>query len=127
MAIPRQALIRGDRVRAMLKRTFGDIAIEELPRRLYTAATDLRRGELVITRTGSVAEAVGPSMAIPVLAPAVARHGRMLFDGSLTDNLPLGTMASLGEGPIIAVDCKSSIPRPRRAPRPRWGPPSPVS
>jgi predicted acylesterase/phospholipase RssA len=121
VVIPRHALIRGDRVRAMLARTFGDVAIEELPRGLYTAATDLRRGELVVTRSGKVAEAVGPSMAIPVLAPATVRDGRMLVDGSLTDNLPVATMAALGEGPIIAVDCKASIPRRPRGHAPSLG------
>lgn len=113
--IPRHALIGGDRFRAMLGRTFGDIAIEELPRGLYTTATDLRRGELVVTRSGRVADAVGASIALPVLAPALLRNRQILVDGSLTDNLPVATMAALGEGPIIAVDCTAHGEQPTQA------------
>jgi predicted acylesterase/phospholipase RssA len=112
VTVPRHALIRGDRCRAMLRRTFGDVAIEELPRGLYTTATDLRRGELVVTRSGRLADAVGASIALPVLAPALLRSRQILVDGSLTDNLPVAAMAALGEGPIIAVDCKASVGRP---------------
>lgn len=115
VVVPRHALIRGDRCRAMLRRTFGDVAIEELPRGLYTTATDLRRGELVVARSGRLADAVGASIALPVLAPALLRNRQILVDGSLTDNLPVATMAALGEGPIIAVDCKPRLARPTRA------------
>ncbi len=114
-AIPRHGLIRGDRARSMLQRTFGDVAIEELPRGLYTAATDLREGELVVTRSGKVVDAVGPSLAVPGLAPPVVRGGRILVDGWLADNLPVATMAALGEGPIIAVDCMADA-MPERPP-----------
>jgi NTE family protein len=114
-AIPRHGLLRGERVRSMLRRTFGDVAIEELPRGLYTAATDLRGGELVIARSGKVVDAVGPSLAVPGLAPPVVRGGRILVDGWLADNLPVATMAALGEGPIIAVDCTADA-LPERAP-----------
>ena len=117
--VPRQGLIRGARAEAMLKRTFGDAHIEELDRAFMCGAADLRTGEQVMARHGSLYEAVGTSMAIPVLVPPVLRDGRMLVDGSLVDNLPVGPMAELGEGPIIAVDIKTSFegsgPRPAGA------------
>ena len=58
-------------------------------------------------------------MAIPVLVPPVVRGRRLLVDGSLVDNLPIGVMAEMGEGPIIAVDLKASFeggPPRRRTP-----------
>jgi NTE family protein len=36
----------------------------------------------------------------------------MFIDGSLVDNLPVATMADLGEGPVIAIDVKASFDRP---------------
>ena len=72
---------------------------------------------------------------MPVLGPPQVRGRQLLVDGSLVDNLPVATMAELGEGPIIAVDVKASFERPatpragasdgtsgwRRAERPRAG------
>ena len=51
--IPRHSLIRGERFRAMLHRTFGETLIEELPRSFMCGFTELRSGRLVIARHGS--------------------------------------------------------------------------
>jgi NTE family protein len=112
---PRHALVRGERARAMLKRTFGDAAIEELPRSFMSGCAELRSGQLVISRFGPLGEAVGFSLCMPVIAPPQVRGRELLIDGSLVDNLPVHVMADLGEGPIIAVDVKTSFARPDAA------------
>jgi NTE family protein len=117
--LPRHSLIRGDRARAMLKRTFGSVSIEELRRGFFSGASELRSGELVISRWGQLWDAVGTSFAIPVLGPAQVRGRRILVDGSLVDNLPVAEMAALGEGPIIAVDVKATVERPPGSARQR--------
>jgi predicted acylesterase/phospholipase RssA len=109
--VPRHALIRGERVKAMLHRTFGGVAIEELPRSFMCGATELRSGRFVLERYGPLWEAVGFSMCLPVIAPPQARGRELYIDGSLLDNLPVGAMADLGEGPIIAVDVKATFDR----------------
>jgi NTE family protein len=50
-------------------------------------------------------------MSLPILAPPHVRGRELLVDGSLLDNLPVGTLADLGEGPIIAVDVRASLER----------------
>jgi predicted acylesterase/phospholipase RssA len=110
--LPRHSLIRGERSRAMLERSFGDVAIEELGRGFFSGATELRSGELVVVRSGPLWEAVGLSFCLPVLAPVQVRGRQLLVDGSLVDNLPVETMAAQGEGPVIAVDVKASFERP---------------
>ena len=107
--VPRHGLIRGSRVEAMLHRTFGDARVEELDRSFTSATADLRTSELLVNRTGPLWDAVGTSMAVPVLVPPVVRGRRLLVDGSLVDNLPIEPMAELGEGPIIAVDVKATF------------------
>jgi EmrB/QacA subfamily drug resistance transporter len=109
--IPRHSLIRGERFRSMLERTFGNTMIEELPRSFMCGCTELRGGRLVIARHGPLYEAVGFSMCLPILAPPQVRGRDIFIDGSLTDNLPVGVMAELGEGPVIAVDVKSASER----------------
>jgi NTE family protein len=111
--VPRHALIRGERARAMLHRTFGAVAIEELARSITCGATELRSGRLVLARSGPLWEAVGMSICLPIIAPPYVRERELLIDGSLIDNLPVAAMADLGEGPVIAVDVKATFePRP---------------
>jgi NTE family protein len=107
--VPRRALIRGQRAEAMLRRTFGDVAIEELACSFMCGCAELRSGRLVVVRSGPLWEGVGFSICIPVLAPPQVRGRELFIDGSLVDNLPVETMADLGEGPIIAVDVKATF------------------
>jgi NTE family protein len=109
--IPRSSLIRGRKCEAMLERVFGQTRIEELSRSLYCASVDLRDSSLRIDRRGPVAEAVGASIALPLIAPPVRRGESLLVDGSLLDNLPLAPMSSSGEGPVLAIDIKNGEER----------------
>jgi EmrB/QacA subfamily drug resistance transporter len=104
--LPRKGLIRGHKGFAMVKRVFGDAAIEELPKPFYCASTDIRRSELVIHRHGSLTQAISATISLPMLAPPRMLDGRALIDGSLLDNLPIAPMAQAGEGPVIAIDVK---------------------
>jgi EmrB/QacA subfamily drug resistance transporter len=107
--IPRRSLIRGTRVEAMLHRMFGDTAIEELPLSYMCGCAELRSGRLLMMRSGPLWEQVGFSMCVPVLATPQVRGRDLLVDGSLVDNLPVSTLADLGEGPVIAVDVKATF------------------
>jgi len=110
--LPRHSLIRGDRVRAALARTFGDVSIEELPLGFFSVAADLRSGEKVVLRSGLLRDAVGMSLAIPVLGPPVPWGDRLIANGSLVDNLPVDEMDASGEGQVIAVDVRSDLDEP---------------
>ena len=107
--LPRRSLIRGQRAEAMLRRTFGEVSIEELACSFMCGCAELRSGRLVVARWGPLWERVGFSMCIPVLAPPQVRGRDLFIDGSLVDNLPVEVMSDLGEGPIIAVDVKASF------------------
>ena len=115
--IPRHSLIRGERFRAMLQRTFGETLIQELPRSFMCGFTELRSGRLVIARHGPLWEAVGFSVCLPIIGPPQVRGRDIFIDGSLVDNLPVQAMADLSEGPIIAVDVKATLD-PAGRPRP---------
>jgi NTE family protein len=116
--LPRHSLIRGDRVEAMLHRTFGEVTIEELERSYVCGCSELRSGSLVLARSGPLWETVGLSMNIPILGAPQVRGRSLLVDGSLVDNLPVQAMADLAEGPIIAVDVKATFERPALGGRP---------
>ena len=110
---PRTSLIRGVRARTMLERVLPG-TIEDLQLGFFCVTADLISARPVYHRRGSLAEAVGASMALPAIAAPVPSEGRLLLDGGLLDNLPTEVMASEGDGPIIAVD--STDPSVRRLP-----------
>lgn len=101
---PRHALIRARRAASMLKRVFGDGAVEQLSWPLFTVSADLLSSRMVVHRTGSIIEAVGSSMAIPGLAPPVLRRSELLVDGGVLNNLPIDVMVGTEPGPVVAVD-----------------------
>ena len=101
--LPRTSIIRGQRVREMLYRTFsGPVEMTKLP--FFCVSVDLLTAELVVHRRHSLGLAVGASMNLPGIAPPIAAHGRLLVDGGLRNNLPVDVMAADNEGPIVAVD-----------------------
>ena len=124
--LPRHALIRGERFRAMLHRTFGSLRVEELERSFITGSTELRSGRLVLARDGPLWEAVGFSISLPIIAPPQVRGRELFIDGSLTDNLPVEAMADMSEGPIIAVDVQAVVDRPAAGARGTPGESSPA-
>ena len=102
--LPRVALIRSRKARAMLERVFGSGLVEELEQPLYTVSADLLSSQVVVHRRGSIVDAVGASMCIPGLAPPMRHAGRLLVDGGVLNNLPVDHMADADEGPVVAVD-----------------------
>ena len=114
-AVPRVALTRGRRGRAMLERLLGDARIEDLPRDFFCVSSDLVTGALAVHREGRLADAVAASVALPGIVPPVRLGERLLVDGGVLDNLPVAEMAATGEGPVIAVDVSARFAAPAGA------------
>jgi NTE family protein len=102
--VPVFSMIRGARTRSLLEGYLGERRIEELHRRFFCVSCDLLRREAVVHRTGRMVDAVQASLSIPGVFPPIATDGRLLVDGGVLDNLPIGTMAASREGPVIAID-----------------------
>lgn len=92
----RGALIHGQRLSSWLDRkfffgaTFADLQVP-----VAIACTDLVSGELVVLRSGSLAEAVRASCALPGLFAPVVVGGRTLIDGGFLEPIPF---RALGDG-----------------------------
>ena len=107
------ALIRGERGRsdaaAHVRHARGRGARPQLHVRI---ARSFAAAGLVVLRSGPLWWS-GRRRAWPCRSSRRPRSARdeLLVDGSLLDNLPVGTLADLGEGPIIAVDVRASLER----------------
>jgi NTE family protein len=81
----------------------GDRLIESLPIRFGALATDLRTGASTLLDHGSITDAMCASIAIPGIFRPTKVEGRLLVDGGLVANLPIGAALRLGAQHVIAV------------------------
>jgi predicted acylesterase/phospholipase RssA/CRP-like cAMP-binding protein len=107
-SVPVVSLARGRRAQAMMHRVFGNANIEDLHLDFFCITADLASGEAVVHRRGSVIDAVGASMSIPGWAPPIRIGERVLVDGGVLNNFPVGVMTAADEGPVIGVDAMAS-------------------
>jgi NTE family protein len=101
---PSVALIRGRKFFRHLHTLFGDVAIEDLPRRYFCVSSNLSRGRLEVHDRGPLHLWVATSMAVPGVAPPVVWNEDLLVDGALLNSLPTDIMDAMDTGPILASD-----------------------
>lgn len=97
------SLARGERGKAMLRRHFGGAHLETLARELVLVSTSLYDRVPVYHRRGLAVDAISASMCLPVLFPPQRVDGRILVDGSLSDNCPTEPFTQVADGPVVAV------------------------
>ncbi len=82
---------------------------DNLPIPFRAVATDLETGEMVILKSGRLAEAARASMSVPGAFPPIEVDGRILIDGGLVRNLPIDIVRGMGADVIIAVDVGQAL------------------
>lgn len=97
-------MIAGRRVLQALHADLLTLNIEELPAPFVCVATDLATGHEVWLRTGSLADAVRASYALPALFPPVKIDGRWLIDGALANPVPVSACRAMGAHVTVAVN-----------------------
>jgi NTE family protein len=102
-------LIKGDRLRAELRRALGALRIETLPVPFVAVATDLVTGHEIWLQRGDLADALRASFSLPGLFPPIELEGRWLADGALVDPLPVAACRALGAELVIAVNLNTDI------------------
>ena len=109
LTVPLIALFRGKEASKMLRRHFGDVCIEELPKPFFCVSSDLTTGRIHVHRSGTLWRALRASTALPGILPPVTYHGHLLVDGGVMNNLPVDVMGGFARGPIIASDVTGEI------------------
>jgi NTE family protein len=85
-------------------RDFDDLAIP-----FRAVAGDLATGEMVVLGSGNLARSLRASMSIPAVLSPISVDGRLLVDGGIAMNLPVGVAREMGAERIIAVDISSTL------------------
>ncbi|MCX7946793.1 MAG: patatin-like phospholipase family protein [Hydrogenophilus sp.] len=96
--------LAGERVIEYCASHFFAERFEKLQLPFGCVATDLASGREVWLRSGSVAEAVRASIAMPGVFAPQRFDGRWLVDGGLVNPVPVSLCRALGADVVIAVD-----------------------
>ena len=110
-------MLKGERVIDFFRNRFSDRPIEALDIPFAAVATGLHSGSEVWLRTGSTADAVRASMALPGLFTPAQREGRLLVDGGLVNPVPVSLARAMGADIVIAVDLNWDLVTRRLPPR----------
>ncbi|MCI1711053.1 MAG: patatin-like phospholipase family protein [Chiayiivirga sp.] len=102
--LPLVSLRAGRKVSRLLRQAFGERDIEDLPIPFFCVSSNLTDGVLDVHERGPLWRWLRASCAIPGVLPPVFSGGRVLVDGGVIDNLPVGEMRRRLAGEIVAVD-----------------------
>jgi NTE family protein len=87
-----------------LSKVSGYHKFDELPIPYRAVATDLVTGKPVVFDAGELPNVMRASMSVPGAVAPAEIGGRILVDGGLTDNLPVGVARAMGAEIVIAVN-----------------------
>lgn len=106
--IPRQGI--AEHIERYTWPASGDTNFMRLPTPYAALVTDLSTGEGILLRSGSIAQAMEASAAVPgAFAPVRLADGRRVVDGAVVRNIPASDARSLGADILICVDVSEHI------------------
>lgn len=105
----RGGLIRARRLFEFFEQGSERQTIESLKRPFAAVGTDLRNGQEVWMRSGSLLDALRASVAIPGLITPWQWKGRWMVDGGLVNPVPVSLCRALGADRVIAVDLNTTL------------------
>ncbi len=98
------ALLKGNKLMKALQKQVPDCSIEDLRIPYCAVATDLKTGNEVVFRNGSLFDAIRASISIPMLFTPVEMNDMLLIDGGITNGLPLDRIQRTEGDLLVAVN-----------------------
>jgi len=102
-------LFGSDKLSELMQTRFGNIQLEDLETPFTAIACELKSGHEVWLKSGSMADAIRASFAMPGVFEPQERDGRWLVDGALVNPLPISVCRAAGCDLIIAVNLSEDI------------------
>ncbi|MGM0428432.1 MAG: patatin-like phospholipase family protein [Thermodesulfobacteriota bacterium] len=110
LSIPKLGLLSNKKLGDVIKKSIGDVNIEDAEIPIAMVATDITSGEKVILSKGDVEIAVMASTCIPGIFIPVEIDNRLLVDGGIVENVPVTPLKKMGADFIISVDLNAEHP-----------------
>ncbi len=101
------SLFQGETIVKILDHHLTDIKIEDCKIPFAAVATDVKTGDEVELKHGSLVDAIRASVAIPMVFSPQEIGGRVLMDGGFSNPVPADIVREMGADTVIAVDVSS--------------------
>ncbi|HEY0657373.1 MAG TPA: patatin-like phospholipase family protein, partial [Pyrinomonadaceae bacterium] len=82
---------------------------DNLPIPFRAVATDLVNAETFVLRSGSLAQALRATMAIPAVFAPIELNGKVLADGGILNNIPTDVAKEMGADIILVVNIETQL------------------
>ncbi|CAN5421983.1 patatin-like phospholipase family protein [soil metagenome] len=102
-------LIGGNKLAAQLEASLGQTAIEDLPLKFASVATEVRTGHEIWLTHGRLVDAMRASSALPGIFSPVLVGDRWLVDGALVNPVPVSAARALGAEIVIAANLSNDV------------------
>ncbi|PWI34698.1 serine protease [Vibrio albus] len=103
-----KGMVQGQGMMHILRETSGNLprfsSFDNLAIPYRAVATDIVKLEEVVLDKGLLTDAMMASMSVPGALPPYELDGRLLVDGGVTNNMPVGLAKEMGADAVIAVD-----------------------
>ena len=109
MAAHRKSLLKAERLATFLEYLVEKGEIENFTIPFACTSVDLNNGEEVIFKAGQIHPALVASASIPGFFPPMESEGRLLVDGSVTNNFPIDMIREMGADIVIAVNVSADF------------------
>ncbi len=97
-------IVKGSRIIEAIMEFVPDMPIEHLPIPYCAVATDLKAGQEVVFRKGSLFDAIRASISLPSFYEPVHRDGMILIDGGGTNPIPMNRVERHEGDILIGID-----------------------
>lgn len=111
LTVPGLGFVIGDKIKELVRLLTHQKELQELAIPTAVVATNLRNGQPVIFREGSIAEAVRASISIPGIFEPVVIQDQVLVDGGVIDRVPALVVKEMGADIVIGVDVVPDVNR----------------
>ncbi|MCX6813737.1 MAG: patatin-like phospholipase family protein [Candidatus Azambacteria bacterium] len=101
------ALFRGEPVAEKLKKELGNVKIENCQIPFTAVATNVKNGDEIRLKSGSLVDSIKASIAIPLIFSPIEIDGKLLMDGGMVNPVPADVVKEMGAEYVIAVDVSS--------------------
>ena len=109
LSLSGSSLISGLRLKRRLDRDLGGLSVESLPIPFAAIATELGSGREIRLSHGDLVEAIRASYALPGIFEPLRVDGRFLFDGAMSNPVPVSVCRAMGAEFVIAVSLTSDL------------------
>jgi predicted acylesterase/phospholipase RssA/CRP-like cAMP-binding protein len=103
-SFPRTNLLRGRKIKQIIKSAMEGVTIEECQIPLVLACTDLLTAKQVVLEEGNLGEAIVATGALPGIFRPVRWGKHLLVDGAVIDKVPAQALQNMGARFIISVN-----------------------